>query len=280
MAVEGILGVSDISGVYDLSPQVTPDVDNVSPGMASQFEAMIFQSMLESTCIAQHFTDENSALSNPYHETGQCTPGVLPMLQEPQSLETIDGTSQAAFNLLSDSLSMPQPTAEHKDFRANPSVDDFVKSLWPYLKQASNITGLDPKILLAQAALETGWGRFIAKDSKGESSHNLFNIKSSAGNAAESVEINTTEYIANTPVKMVSSFKKYSSMEQSVSDYVSLIKGSDRYQTALAHAGSPHQYMNALQEAGYATDPNYAHKILSIYHGEELQQALERNGCV
>ena len=118
----------------------------------------------------------------------------------------------------------------------------------------------------------------IAKDSDGDSSNNVFNIKAKVGNTDQSITIKTTEYIADMPIKMMASFKKYPSMAQSFNDYVSLIKEDSRYKNALSNTNDPTQYVAALQHAGYATDPNYGHKILSIYHGDELRQALERNG--
>ena len=89
------------------------------------------------------------------------------------------------------------------------------------------------------------------------------------------MNIKTTEYIADTPIKMSASFRKYSSIEDSFNDYVSLIKNNDRYQNALANAGDPERYVNELSKAGYATDPNYGSKILSIYHSDELNQAMK-----
>ena len=131
---------------------------------------------------------------------------------------------------------------------------------------------------MAQAALETGWGKLVAKDEDGTSSNNLFNIKTGTNKEFDSVKIKTTEYIADTPIKMTASFRKYPSVEHSFNDYVSLIKGSDRYQNALANATNPEQYVNELHKAGYATDPAYGNKILSIYHGDELNQAMQRCG--
>ncbi len=171
----------------------------------------------------------------------------------------------------------PKPTLLDVLPQIKLTVDDFVKSIWPYAKQASTMLGLDPKLLMAQAALETGWGQFIAKDLDGSSSNNIFNIK--AKNLDRAVKIKTTEYIADSPVSMMASFKKYSSVAHSFDDYMSLILG-DRYKTALANAHDPERYIDALLCAGYATDPDYANKIVSIYRGDELQNVLARNGCV
>ena len=90
------------------------------------------------------------------------------------------------------------------------------------------------------------------------------------------MNVKTTEYIADTPIKMNASFRKYPSVEQSFNDYISLIKENERYQTALASTSNPELYVNELHKAGYATDPNYGTKILSIYRGEELNQAIQR----
>lgn len=249
MAIERICAGDAISPAQiNISKQAAPD-------MANQFEAVFLQSILKSGCIDQHFTDETSPFS------GQCE-NKLPH-------ELSAGIETSRLSVL--------PT-EKKQPEISQSVDGFIMSIWPYAQQASNLIGLDPKILMAQAALETGWGQFIAKDTDGSSSHNLFNIK--ATHSDQSIKIKTTEYISNTPVKMTAAFKKYPSVEHSFNDYISLIKGNHRYQAALANTADPTHYINALHQAGYATDPDYANKILSIYNGDELQRVLERNGCV
>lgn len=185
---------------------------------------------------------------------------------------TVENTVASNPDTLSQGI--PKPMGEEM---TDPTVqaEDFIKSIWPKAKQAAALLGLDPKILMAQAALETGWGKFIAKDIAGVSSNNLFNIKAPS-NSAESVNIKTTEYVADTPIKINASFKKYPSIEQSFNDYVSLIKGTKRYQDALTQAANPESYVNELHKAGYATDPEYGAKILSIYHGNELNHALQR----
>ncbi len=109
------------------------------------------------------------------------------------------------------------------------TIDNFVKSVWDKAKQAASVMGIDPKLLIAQAALETGWGKFIAKDDQGASSNNLFNIKTGNNSSFDAINIKTTEYIADTPIKVNASFRKYPSVEESFNDYVSLIKDNERY---------------------------------------------------
>lgn len=172
----------------------------------------------------------------------------------------------------------PMKAHPHADSNAPQSIDEFVKSIWPYAQHAATLLGLDPKLLVAQAALETGWGQFVARDENGSSSNNFFNIKSIGKQQNDAVEVKTTEYAADIPIKTKALFKKYSSVENSFEDYVSLIKENSRYEQALANANDPQRFIKALHDAGYATDPQYADKILSIYHGDELQQSLERIG--
>lgn len=252
MAIERI-GESDIEALSRIGAGKSSAQD-----ISNQFEAVFLQSMLKSSCIDQHFTDEkNSFFEVPASYSHDLVPAA--------NTDIIDAPKAT------DRLIAP-PSIEPQ---INQTVDDFVKSIWPYAKQASTMLGLDPKILMAQAVLETGWGKFIAKDADGSSSHNIFNIKSNRPDQA--VKIKTTEYITDTPVSMMASFKKYSSVAASFDDYISLLQG-DRYKAALANTSDPEHYIDALHRAGYATDPDYANKIVSIYRGDELQRVLERNG--
>lgn len=155
--------------------------------------------------------------------------------------------------------------------------NDFVKTVWPYATKAAKLLGLDPKILVAQAALETGWGQFIAKDEKGRSSNNLFNLKALTTNAEDAIVIKTTEFVANVPIQVKALFRKYSSIEDSFDDYVSFLKENKRYEEALAHAYDPERYIIELSHAGYASDPSYAAKILAIYHSDKLKNREEIN---
>ena len=272
MAVEEV-SVSDYR-LTGLNHKIKTQSKETLPEIARQFDAFFLQSMLKSASLEQHFINESSPfLSKPQEPapcvfSGKIANPVLPTFQSPLPAEIV---TQAP--VISE-VNAPEKQGGGK----SSSVDDFVKALWPYAQQAANLVGLDPKILMAQAALETGWGHFIAKDAAGNSSNNLFNIKARSHSSEQAVTIKTTEFIADTPVKMLAFFKKYPTMAHSFQDYVSLIKENPRYQAALANAHDPEQYTQALQGAGYASDPNYANKILSIYHGYELQHALERNG--
>jgi flagellar protein FlgJ len=153
------------------------------------------------------------------------------------------------------------------------SAEDFVQKLSPYAGQAAKELGVEPKVLLAQAALETGWGRSVIKNSDGKSSFNLFNIKASKSWHGEQACVSTLEYENGVARKERAGFRSYDSYQESFQDYVDFIKNNPRYQAALQHVGNGERYLHELQRAGYATDPGYARKVMSIYHGNAMAEA-------
>jgi flagellar protein FlgJ len=150
------------------------------------------------------------------------------------------------------------------------SAQDFVRHLHPIAEQAAKELGVEPKLLLAQAALETNWGRSLIKNRDGESSFNLFNIKAGKAWQGEQVPVKTLEFERGVGRKMQARFRSYESFEESFQDYVRLIKSNPRYGDALKQAGSPEHYLRGLQQAGYATDPKYAEKVIQIYRGNTI----------
>lgn len=150
----------------------------------------------------------------------------------------------------------------------------FVNHLWPMAKQAAEKMGMTPEVLLAQTALETGWGKKIAQHASGKSSHNLFNIKADHRWSGASVNISTLEFRDGIPQQERARFRTYESFQASFNDYVEFIQNSPRYQSAVAVANDAKAYTQELAQAGYATDPEYAQKIIGIIEGEPLKQAL------
>ncbi|MGE3320363.1 MAG: flagellar assembly peptidoglycan hydrolase FlgJ [Candidatus Berkiella sp.] len=140
---------------------------------------------------------------------------------------------------------------------ANTDINNYVKSVLPFAKQVAKIIGIDPKLLVAQSALETGWGKHVIQNA-----NNFFGIK--AKGAENKVAAETTEYVNKQPVREVAEFKSYATMLESFLDYVSLLQ-TKRYEKALANANDPKAFLTELQNAGYATDPDYANKVLAIY---------------
>ncbi len=149
---------------------------------------------------------------------------------------------------------------------------DFAKTLLPVVQQGAEALGLDPLIVVAQAALETGWGRHMVKDGAGQSSHNLFNIKADSRWQGGSVNTATLEFKNGIAVKENAKFRQYDSIAESVNDYLSFVKNNPRYQNAMNLTGNAHAYIEELQSAGYATDPEYANKVKSVY--QKIQTEL------
>ena len=154
------------------------------------------------------------------------------------------------------------------------SPEHFVRELWDAAQAAAEEIGLPVEALLAQAALETGWGRHVMSAADGVSSHNLFGIKADQRWQGGSVRQETLEFESGVAVKRRERFRSYASFEQSFQDYVDFVKASPRYEEAVSRSNEPASYFQALQEAGYATDPAYADKILRVMQGPEMRSAL------
>lgn len=142
--------------------------------------------------------------------------------------------------------------------------EDFIASLYPFAKEIENKTGIDARLMLAQSALETGWGKHPILKKDGSPSFNLFGIKANSTWEGEAADITTTEFRGGISMKEQASFRAYNSYEDSFHDYAQFLRTNGRYQDALALSDQPKEFAKELQEAGYATDPNYAEKIGSI----------------
>ncbi|MGR9115537.1 MAG: flagellar assembly peptidoglycan hydrolase FlgJ [Gammaproteobacteria bacterium] len=163
-----------------------------------------------------------------------------------------------------------EPEVKNSETRPIQSARQFVKQLYDHAQKAASELGVEPKVILAQAALETGWGKSVIQNRDGSSSFNLFNIKAGSSWRGKQTHVTTLEFDQGVAHKQMAGFRAYESFQDSFDDYVRLIKNNPRYNQALKHAGDPERYMIELQKAGYATDPHYADKVMSIYHSEEV----------
>ena len=152
------------------------------------------------------------------------------------------------------------------------SPEAFVQSIWPQAQKAAAELGVPAKALVAQAALETGWGRRFA-GREGTSSMNLFGIKATGSWQGDRMGARTHEFVAGKRVDERAEFRAYGSVAESFADYTRLI-GKDRYAAARGTGSDVHRFASALQRAGYATDPSYAAKITAIANGATLNRAL------
>lgn len=152
--------------------------------------------------------------------------------------------------------------------------EQFVKTIWPIAERVGKEMGVEPKAIISQAALETGWGKHIIHESNGKNSHNLFGIKSDKRWNGAAANVSTLEYRNGIAQKEIAAFRSYDSYEDSLKDYAKFVQNSSRYEEAVNQGNSIKGYSEGLQNGGYATDPNYAKKIQRIASGDLLNTIL------
>jgi flagellar protein FlgJ len=172
-----------------------------------------------------------------------------------QAIAKVDNSLQIMAN------SAAEPSSQQPESKDQPrlltskidfsSPDKFIQTLYPYAKNVEQETGIDARLMLAQSALETGWGKHQIMKEDGSPSFNLFGIKAQQGWSGDSANITTTEYRGGLAMKEQASFRSYQSYGES-------------FKSALEQVSDPKEFALALQNSGYATDPNYANKINRI----------------
>lgn len=177
------------------------------------------------------------------------------MVKSPDAPSTTEAQASAPTQTISSS-------ADHQPL--SKSKADFVRMMWPHAQRAGSALGVDPSALVAQAALETGWGRAVPSQAGGLSSFNLFGIKAGTGWNGATAHVPTLEFEQGVPVRKVERFRAYSSPADSFNDYARLIGGNPRYENARGVGGDVATFAAALQDGGYATDPNYAQKVVAV----------------
>lgn len=149
---------------------------------------------------------------------------------------------------------------------AGPTLDRaiaYAQKLWPQISAAAQQLGVPPVAILAQSALETGWGAAAA-------GNNFFGIKAAPGEAGTTRA--THEMVNGVLQAQTASFRDYDSPSASVADYVGVIQSG--FQSAIGQ-NSVAGFAQTLQNSGYATDQNYAAKIESISQSPMMQQVLQ-----
>ncbi len=158
------------------------------------------------------------------------------------------------------SIKSASPNMSHSDAQ----VAAFQNKLSGYAKEVSQATGIPAQFMMGQAALETGWGKHVIVAANGESSHNLFGIKAGSNWTGRVVNAVTTEYCNGVATQKVEKFRCYDNYGEAFNDYAKLLQGNDRYKNILANAKDAYGFAQGLQKAGYATDPEYANKVLRV----------------
>ncbi|HHM05978.1 MAG TPA: flagellar assembly peptidoglycan hydrolase FlgJ [Gammaproteobacteria bacterium] len=268
---------TDINGLSVLAQQ---DGNNEAAlrKAGEQFEALFIQSMLKSMREAAPVQDSLLGDAGRLYRdlfdkqialvmAGRGELGLADMMVE----QLRRGTLPQRPGLLALSRS---PAGVDTDSGPGPAAQAFVKAVWPHARAAAGELGVPARALVAQAALESGWGAAVMTHPDGRSSHNLFGIKADARWDGDTVTRVTTEYRGGKAQRLAAVFRSYDSYAESFADYVNFLRDNPRYQRALSQAGDPGRFFEALQSAGYATDPRYAEKIQGLMDHEDIKAAL------
>ncbi|AEF55823.1 flagellar assembly peptidoglycan hydrolase FlgJ [Marinomonas posidonica] len=152
------------------------------------------------------------------------------------------------------------------------SPQEFVETLWPHAQKAGDELGVNPKAILAQAALETGWGKYPIAKEDGTASFNLFGIKADTRWSGDRAVVNTLEFRNGVAQREKAAFRAYDSFAQSFDDYADFLSSSERYKDALGAGEDTSKFAASLQAGGYATDPKYADKIDNILSSQWFER--------
>ena len=230
--------------------------------VARQFESIFTKMMLDSMRAA--------SFGDPMFGSDQADM-YQGMMDDQLAIEMSQGKGMGLADMLIKQLSHGAVTAPglEKSLPVNPSVSEgtkqeFIEKMLPQASAAGRELGVDPRAIIAQAALETGWGTSQPADASG-TSHNLFGVKAGAHWQGASVASGTTEYESGAATDEIARFRAYASEKDSVNDYVSLLRDNPRYAAALNTGGDVRAFATALQKGGYATDPHYANKLTAIH---------------
>jgi peptidoglycan hydrolase FlgJ len=277
---------TDVNGLAALKRD--PNSPEAISAVAQQVEALFLQMMLKSMRDAtsaeetdsnemgmyQDMFDKQVALSISQHAdlgisrllkrqlAGKPAPAAAKLTPGEPAWSQIAAASAAAGAAASAGAAVGQTPAE------------FVHRILPPIQRAAGALGLDPKGMLAQAALETGWGQRMPRNADGSSSHNMFGIKAGDEWRGPRAVADTMEVVDGVATPRRTTFRSYASVEESVNDFMNLIKNSPRYRDVVAAGGSAAAYIAGMGKSGYATDPDYANKLNQILHSDTLQSAV------
>jgi len=254
---------NDMSGFAEMRRNARDNPDVALRQVAEQFEAIFMQMMLKSM--------RSASMGNSLFDSDQ-SKMYQDMFDNQLSLSLSKGQENGLADILVRQLSgtIANTTDEKIELEklelpiAQTKQQRFINIVRPYAEKAATRLGTEPDILIAQAALETGWGQAVQRHNDGSSGFNLFNIKANNHWQGPIVSKNTVEYKNGIAVREHSKFRAYNSIDESFNDYVNFLQSSSRYDQVLKTPHDARAYITGLANSGYATDPAYANKIMNI----------------
>jgi len=277
---------NDFSGLANLQARASQRAPEATREAMRQFEALFVQMMLKSMRSAGAILGEERDTT--YEEmfdqqiamelTKEKGIGIADMLVRQLSTAEI-ADKPALRNAIApqdrvSSAALRVQAPARQDWKPG-DRKDFLRDVWPLAENAAMNLQVDPRGLVAQAALETGWGQKLIRDPQGVSAHNLFGIKADNRWTGERISVSTLEYDGALPQRQWAQFRAYPNLKAGFEDYVSFLKSNPRYSDAIQSGLDAETYASSLQDAGYATDPNYADKIRGIIKSPLFNQLLD-----
>ncbi len=244
--------------------------------VASQFEALFLQTMLKSM--------REASLGDPIFGNSNQHEMYQGMMDQQLALEMASGKGIGLADMLvrqlggEDASKLTAPAETRKTpARTEPAWSDprdFARDVWPHAERAGRKLGVAPEAIVAQAALETGWGRHVMPGKDGGHSYNLFGIKAGSSWHGEQVAKQTLEFENGVPRRETAKFRAYADVAQTFDDYTAFLSENPRYSGARGHGDDAAAFARALQDSGYATDPNYANKITGVLESPTMRSVI------
>src|SRR5262245_34634881 len=280
---------TDLAGLARLKEGARAQTPEALEAVAKQFESLFLEMMLksmrdanlgegifdsEATDLYQGMFDKQVALDM---ANGKGL-GIAELLVRQLSQRAPGGTESTASPVAIEgtkfSPRLRAPGEPSADARSAPTPLEFVREILPLARKAAAALNVHPAGLIAQAALETGWGQRVVAHTDGTSSNNLFGIKASADWTGPKATMRSLEFENGLPIQRQAAFRSYGSHAESFADYVRLLKTNPRYREVLEKGVDAAGFAEAMGRSGYATDPDYAMKIKNVLGGETLREAL------
>ncbi len=244
--------------------------------VASQFEALFVQQMLKSM--------RDASLGDPLLGNSDQHDMYQDLMDKQLALEMSSGKGIGLADMLvrqlggeaAAKLAPPDRVFPLRGQEPNnwPDPDSFAKDVWPHAERAGKRLGVAPEAILAQAALETGWGKHVMPDMKGGNSFNLFGIKAGSSWSGDTAMRRTLEFEGGVPQYERASFRAYHDVAATVDDYTALLANNPRYESVVGRGNDTGAFADALQNSGYATDPQYAQKLKNVIESPTMQRVL------
>ena len=257
----------DLGSLAQLKLQAEQAPRSALREVAGQFESLFAHMLLKSM--------RSASLGDGLFESKQ-SKFFQDMFDQQMSVELTKGKGLGLADMLVHQLEsfIPKSGEGSSSGSVAPSGESFVQRLAPLAKKAAARLGVSEVGILAQAVLETGWGKRVFEVSPGTSSNNIFGIKADQSWSGQKLAVKTLEVIDGLPTQVFAPFRVYPTLEQAVSDYADFLQQNPRYSDVLG-TRDPAQFARKIQAAGYATDPEYSSKLISIINSAEFKSILK-----